>query len=174
MGIPGALLAIAIIDRAGSRRLNIYGFLLLALNFAAMGVVFIVDSSQNVLLFALFCVLTFLLNFGPNLGTFVLPAVCFPAHIRSTCHGISAFGGKLGAVVGTLAFPLVKQSFGLPTVLFVQVVISMLGALVSHGFLMHDWQYLDFEEMTATITFLEGRHENSLRAPSLLSNRSPP
>lgn len=48
----------------------------------------------------LFCLVTLLLNWGPNLGTYVLPALCFPAAIRSTCHGLSSTGGRLGGKIG--------------------------------------------------------------------------
>ena len=43
-------------------------------------------------------------NFGPNTTTFILPAEIFPARLRSTCHGISGAVGKLGAIIGVLAF----------------------------------------------------------------------
>ena len=50
---------------------------------------------------ALLCLLMLLLNFGPNLGTYVLPALCFPVAIRSTCHGLSSTGGSLGVGIAT-------------------------------------------------------------------------
>lgn len=141
MGIPGCLLAVFLAERWGSKRLNYIGFLLLAANFALMALVYIYDKSQTTLLFSLFCLLNFLLCFGPNVGTYVLPAICFPTQIRSTCHGISAFSGKLGAVLGTLFFPVVNASAGLPMVLFIQAAACLLGALVSKRFLRHDWEY---------------------------------
>lgn len=145
----------------GSKRLNYVGFVSLALNFAAMAICYMVDPDQKTLLFVLFCSLTFFLSFGPNLGTFVLPAICFPAHIRSTCHGLSAFSGKLGAVVGTLAFPAITESsIGLPGVLWVQAGFCIIGAVVSKVFLHHDWEYLSAdsaEDRAATMTFIEGQ-----------------
>ena len=50
---------------------------------------------MHVLKFITFCLITFALNFGPNVGTYVLPATCFPAAIRSTFHGLSAASGKV-------------------------------------------------------------------------------
>mmetsp|Transcript_52718 Transcript_52718/g.160242 ORF Transcript_52718/g.160242 Transcript_52718/m.160242 type:complete len:498 (-) Transcript_52718:8-1501(-) len=142
VGIPGVLLAIVLIGRMGSKRLNVYGFILLALNLVFLAVVSACDRSAHALLFVLFCSLTFLLNFGPSLGTYVLPAVCFPAHIRATCHGLSAFGGKLGAVVGTLIFPVIAGSrVGLSGVFCTQAVLCILGACISQRFLQHDTHY---------------------------------
>lgn len=67
-------------------------------------------SNAATLLEVLFCILTLLLNFGPSLGTYVLPALCFPTTIRSTCHGLSSTGGKIGAVIGTLIFEPISES----------------------------------------------------------------
>jgi hypothetical protein len=52
------------------------------------------------------------LNSGPNLTTYILSAECFPTCCRATCHGVSAGCGKLGACVGTAAFPLLQRYCG--------------------------------------------------------------
>lgn len=54
----------------------------------------------------------FILNAGPNLTTYILPAEIFPTCVRASCHGISAASGKLGAFLGTAAFPLVQRYCG--------------------------------------------------------------
>eukprot|EP00929_Paragymnodinium_shiwhaense_P018390 TRINITY_DN12892_c0_g1_i3.p1 TRINITY_DN12892_c0_g1~~TRINITY_DN12892_c0_g1_i3.p1 ORF type:complete len:496 (-),score=78.13 TRINITY_DN12892_c0_g1_i3:759-2246(-) len=143
MGIPACLLSIWMIPKTGSRCQNISGFLVEAVLFAALAVVYTMDSTQTQLLFVIFCALTASLCYGPNVGTYVLPAICFPAEIRSTCHGLSATGGKLGAVFGAVLFPIVdKSSWGLPGVLWIQCCFCVLGAMVSFVFLKNDWEYL--------------------------------
>eukprot|EP00411_Alexandrium_monilatum_P026526 CAMPEP_0175333872 /NCGR_PEP_ID=MMETSP0095-20121207/2505_1 /TAXON_ID=311494 /ORGANISM="Alexandrium monilatum, Strain CCMP3105" /LENGTH=522 /DNA_ID=CAMNT_0016631181 /DNA_START=1 /DNA_END=1566 /DNA_ORIENTATION=+ len=157
MSMPGCLLAILLINRIGSKRLNVIGLLLLCVNFAAMAVVSAVDRNAEATLFALFCMLTFLLNFGPNVGTYVLPAICFPAHVRSTCHGLSSFGGKAGAALGALVFPAVKATrLGIPGVMAIQAIFALIGAAVSQTLLKHDWDYLGPEDKCATQSFVEG------------------
>lgn len=144
MGVVGCLLTILLIGKLGSKRLNVVGFLLMSFLFAATGIVWSVNEHLHAVLFVLFCALTFCLNFGTNLGTYVLPATCFPQEIRSTCHGLSAFGGKLGAVVGTLIFePVSGLSGGISALLFVQAAVCVCGALVSQSLLKHDWEYRD-------------------------------
>eukprot|EP00930_Biecheleria_cincta_P088315 TRINITY_DN7754_c0_g1_i1.p1 TRINITY_DN7754_c0_g1~~TRINITY_DN7754_c0_g1_i1.p1 ORF type:complete len:463 (-),score=66.50 TRINITY_DN7754_c0_g1_i1:158-1546(-) len=140
MGIPALVISILLIDRIGSKRLNVIGFICLAVSFAAMGVACVMGWSSRIL-FGLLCCITFFINFGPNLGTYVLPAICFPPHLRSTCHGISSFGGKLGAVVGTITFPFIN-SWSLGAVLFIQSGCSVAGAILSQALLDHDWNYL--------------------------------
>mmetsp|Transcript_9001 Transcript_9001/g.21544 ORF Transcript_9001/g.21544 Transcript_9001/m.21544 type:complete len:156 (+) Transcript_9001:3-470(+) len=131
-----------LVDRIGCKRLNAYGFLALAVAFASLAVVWVAAPTAHVLQFIFFCVLTFLLNWGPNVGTYVLPAVCFPAVVRSTCHGLSSAGGKVGALAGALIFEPVSESpLGVPGVLWIQTAICVLGAIVSWVFLKHDWEY---------------------------------
>ncbi|CAE7340332.1 PHT1-6 [Symbiodinium sp. CCMP2592] len=143
MGIPGCYAAMMMIDRMGCKRLNAYGFLALAVSFAALALAWMLAPQQHLLHFVLFCVLTFLLSWGPNLGTYVLPVICFPAVIRSTCHGVSSAGGKVGAVAGALIFPPISTGpFGVTGVLWLQAVICLLGAVVSWAFLKHDWEYM--------------------------------
>ncbi|KAM0066956.1 Low affinity inorganic phosphate transporter 3 [Helianthus debilis subsp. tardiflorus] len=61
--------------------------------------------------FVVFYSLTFFFaNFGPNATTFVVPAEIFPARLRSTCHGISAASGKLGAILGAFGFLYLAQN----------------------------------------------------------------
>jgi len=85
MGVPGCIGAIVLVKRWGSKKLNVIGFIGLAVCFGVLALMW--DQSKPPVLFGLFLVLTFLLNFGPNIGTYVLPAICFPMEVRSTCHG---------------------------------------------------------------------------------------
>ena len=52
----------------------------------------------------------FFSNFGPNTTTFIVPAEIFPARLRSTCRGISAAIGKIGAIAGSLGFSYASES----------------------------------------------------------------
>lgn len=157
MGIPGSLLSILLVGRMGAKLLNVFGFGLQALVFSILAVVWSMAPNSHALLFGLLCCLVFLLNFGPNLGTYVLPAICFPAHIRSTCHGLSATGGKLGALVGALLFaPMSEGPMGVPGVLGIQALCCVLGLLVSQICLKHDWEYLEPDGQVASESFVYG------------------
>lgn len=52
----------------------------------------------------LYCLADFFQNFGPNTTTFVIPGEVFPTRYRSTCHGIAAASGKLGAIIAQVGF----------------------------------------------------------------------
>ncbi|XWS36418.1 hypothetical protein CRYUN_Cryun20dG0084200 [Craigia yunnanensis] len=85
----------------------------------------------------------FFANFGPNATTFVVPAEIFLARLRSTCHGISAASGKLGAIVGAFGFSYLAQNkdkanadAGYPTGIGVKNSLLLLGAVNALGFLL--------------------------------------
>jgi len=63
--------------------------------------------------------------------TYVCPAEAFPTRVRGTYHGISAAAGKVGAVIGTFMFQPIVDAWGVVGVLWVQVALSILGAVAS-------------------------------------------
>merc|ERR1719482_2176742 len=86
-------------------------------------------------LLVVFFGLTFLFsNFGPNTTTFVLPVEVYPTLIRSTCHGISAAAGKVGAVIGVVAFSPCERAFGIEAVLAGCGVVCIAGATFTFFF----------------------------------------
>lgn len=98
MGLPATIATIVLMPRWGGRALNVVGFALMALSFGAMALTFgaYPTSGQAAnLKFFLFAVITFAINFGPNVVTYVLPAQLFPTAVRSRYHGASAASGKV-------------------------------------------------------------------------------
>ena len=83
------------------------------------------------LFYTLYGLSFFFSNMGPNTTTFVIPAELFPTAIRSTCHGISAASGKLGAALGTVLMPAIldASNHSLSTVMAVSALISAAGFL---------------------------------------------
>lgn len=127
---PGYLAAAISIDHLGRKVIQGFGFLLMGLAFAGMAL--LPGGSQAVVPFILlYGVSYFFAEFGPNTTTFVYPAEIFPARIRTTSHGITATCGKLGAFVGTFAFPLLMDRFGLPGAMGTVSAVAILGLLVT-------------------------------------------
>ena len=106
------------LTRWGSKWLNVYGFLLMALCFGVMAVTYQLAPERNALLFVELMALNTALFFGPNVATFVLPAMVFPPQIRATFHGLSAGSGKVGAVVGTFLYEPVHEWLGVAAVMW--------------------------------------------------------
>lgn len=103
-GLPGVLLAIAALRPLGTKPLQAWGFGLIALCACAFALSNRLAPTSVGLNFALTCALITSLNWGPNVSTYVLPAAVFPPEVRASLFGVSAAMGKLGALLGGVAF----------------------------------------------------------------------
>lgn len=116
----------------------------------------------------------FFANFGPNATTFVVPAEIFPARFRSTCHGISAASGKLGAIVGAFGFLYLAQNkdpkkvdagyhagIGVKNSLILLGFVNLLGLLFT--FLVPEAKGKSLEELSGENE--EGTSENRVAQP---------
>lgn len=140
VALPGYLTAVALITSLGAKPLQLGGFLAMAGCFGAAGFAARrrasaggedARTSTSTPILALFALTFFFSNFGPNTTTYVIPAVAFPTGIRTTCHGISAAFGKVGAAVGTSLFAPVLESQGLAAVLWGCCCVSLAGGFVT-------------------------------------------
>jgi MFS transporter, PHS family, inorganic phosphate transporter len=128
--VPGYLLGIARIDKIGHRRLQLVGFVMMALCFAVIGLA--PGMTTAVLPFMIaYGISYFFTEFGPNMTTFVLPGELFPVSMRATGHGISAGVGKFGAFLGVFLFPVLQERLGLRHTLLLAGFVSAAGALLT-------------------------------------------
>ncbi|VFQ76644.1 unnamed protein product [Cuscuta campestris] len=109
--VPGYWVTVATIDRLGRFAIQMIGFTMMTIFMFALAVPYAHWSmpGQQIWFVVLYAFTFFFANFGPNATTFVVPAEIFPARLRSTCHGISAASGKLGAIVGSFGFLYLAQ-----------------------------------------------------------------
>ena len=128
--VPGYILGIVRIDRIGHRRLQLWGFVMMAVCF---GFIAIVPGMTTLVLpfLAVYGLSYFFTEFGPNMTTFVMPSELFPVSVRATGHGISAGIGKLGAFIGVFLFPVLQTSLGLRATLLLTAGVSVAGALLT-------------------------------------------
>merc|ERR1719359_983034 len=135
MAIPGYLLAIAFIERIGRYYLQLGGFLAMSVNFWLMAYFHTTLTGDSRWALIIFFGLTFLFsNFGPNTTTFIIPVEIYPTVIRATCHGLSAASGKIGAVIGAVAFSPAESAFGLEIVLGACGIVCITGAVFTFFF----------------------------------------
>ncbi|CAN6201454.1 unnamed protein product [Urochloa humidicola] len=108
--VPGYWLAVALVDVAGRKPIQLLGFAMMmgfTLAIAALydGLVVASPSPGRRAWLVAMCAFTFFFaTFGPATTTFVVAAEIFPAHLRATCHGVAAAAGKAGAIAGTFGF----------------------------------------------------------------------
>merc|ERR1712151_17373 len=85
-GVPACFLAIQFIDRVGCQYMIVIGLSGLACCLAILGVIFqhtttdpnghlMLSQSAALTSYSLLILTNFFLNFGPNLGTYVIPAI---------------------------------------------------------------------------------------------------
>ncbi|WCJ38358.1 Inorganic phosphate transporter 1-1 [Euphorbia peplus] len=159
--VPGYWFTVALIDRMGRFKIQLMGFFFMTVFMFALAIPY--DHwthKENRIGFVVMYSLTFFFaNFGPNATTFVVPAEIFPARLRSTCHGISAASGKLGAIVGAFGFLYLAQNkdkakadagypagIGVKNSLLVLGVVNFLGMLFT--FLVPESKGKSLEEMS--------------------------
>ncbi|CAI9107646.1 OLC1v1007053C1 [Oldenlandia corymbosa var. corymbosa] len=159
--VPGYWFTVALIDRIGRFAIQLLGFAMMT-GFM-FGLAFPYNHwtkpGNHIPFVVMYSFTFFFANFGPNATTFVVPAEIFPARLRSTCHGISAASGKLGAIVGAFGFLYLAQSqdktktdagyppgIGVKNSLIVLGVINFLGLLFT--FLVPESNGKSLEEMT--------------------------
>jgi len=127
---PGYLLAAATMDRLGRKTIQMVGFVMMGIAFAAIAL--IPDVEHLVLPFLIvYGVSYFFTEFGPNSTTFVYPAEIFPVKARTTGHGIAAAAGKLGGFLGVFLFPVLMAWGGLFAAEAAAAIVSVLGAIVT-------------------------------------------
>jgi PHS family inorganic phosphate transporter-like MFS transporter len=115
----------------GPRRLQLRGLCSLTLLYTAMGLALPWLQQHPAVFLTFFASTFFASNIGPNSTTFVLPSLTFPQNVRSTFSGASAALGKLGALLGTLAFAPFSSSWGVEPVLVICGAISAISAVVT-------------------------------------------
>jgi len=83
------------------------------------------------LVFAGFILFNMLMKAGPNSTTFTLAPILFPTQLRGTAGGFAAGVAKLGATLGVFLLPILKEKFGVPSVLGIVSAVSLLGLVVT-------------------------------------------
>ncbi|CAN0886363.1 Probable inorganic phosphate transporter 1-7 [Linum grandiflorum] len=142
--VPGYWFTVGLIDVMGRFAIQLMGFFFMTVFMFALAIPYEHwKHKDNRIGFVIMYSLTFFFaNFGPNATTFIVPAEIFPARMRSTCHGISAASGKVGALVGAFGFLFLAQDkdkakadagypagIGVRNSLIVLGVVNFLGVL---------------------------------------------
>lgn len=133
----GFLCAVVLVERLGRMRLQIIGFLGMAVGLvilAASGLVPPGSGAEGGLVLAGFVVFNLMMNAGPNATTFLLSGEVFPTAIRATGAGFAAAFAKAGAVLGTFVLPILGQAWGLPPLLGGLALLCCLAAAITHRF----------------------------------------
>jgi MFS transporter, putative metabolite transport protein len=130
--LVGIAFAVALADRVGRIKLQIFGFIgcavgLLIASFSADAG----GEAKIVLIFTGFMLFDFMTNLGPNAQTYLLAGEVFPTEVRGMGAGFAAAFAKIGAVATAFLFPILLVDIGTRALLYGLVVASLLGAWVT-------------------------------------------
>jgi MFS family permease len=136
----GFLLGVWMVPRFGRIRMQAIGFAGMAVGMLVLAAaVGLTKSGLHIpLVFAGFIMFNLLMNAGPNSTTFTLAPILFPTQLRGTAGGFAAGTAKLGATLGVFLLPILKEKFGIPSVLGIVSAVSLLGLLVTLIFKCED------------------------------------
>jgi MFS family permease len=144
--VPGYFVAAAMMDRMGRKTIQILGFAMMALSFAAIALIPGIEKLVYPFLIV-YGISYFFTEFGPNATTFVYPAELFPVAGRTTGHGIASATGKLGGFVGVFLFPILLSAGGLLAAESMAAAVSVLGILVT-VFMLPETKNKSLEELS--------------------------
>lgn len=133
----GFLAGIWAVGRFGRIRMQIIGFIGMAIGMIILLLSSLLNggaSSHIALVLMGFIIFNLLMNMGPNSTTFILPAELFPTQVRATAAGFAAAIAKLGATLGVFCLPIIKDSLGVPAVLALMTILSLLGTVSTYWF----------------------------------------
>lgn len=135
--IPACLLTIFLIKPLEPRLLQMVGFAFMAFIYALLAIMWGYEAPK-IWLFVVFIIARFSIWFGPVATVFLMPSEIFPTAIRSSCVGISAATGKIGAIVGVFVIPIFEPSIGISAVFVICAGVALLAILVTHACIPYD------------------------------------
>ncbi|KAJ4773630.1 Inorganic phosphate transporter 1-1 [Rhynchospora pubera] len=159
--VPGYWFTVGLIDIIGRFWIQIVGFFMMSAFMLGLAIPYEhwTTSGNQIGFVVMYAFTFFFANFGPNSTTFIVPAEIFPARLRSTCHGISAASGKIGAIIGSFGFLYLAQNpdpaktdhgyppgIGVRNSLFLLAGCNILGLLFT--FLVPESKGKSLEEMS--------------------------
>lgn len=160
--VVGVLFCVFWVDTVGRVKLQILGFLGMAVGLFILAASSLVTGhAEMILIFIGFITFYIMTNMGPNPTTFLLPAELFPTHLRATGHGFASASGKVGAAVGIFCLPVLTSVIGLPWTMIIMGTVCMLGFLLTlclgyetKGKSLDEIQRIEREMNTAEVSLL--------------------
>ena len=143
---PGYAVAALTMDKLGRKTIQILGFCMMAISFAALALIPNIEKMVWPFLI-IYGISFFFTEFGPNATTFVYPSEIFPVKVRTTGHGVAAAMGKIGGFVGVFTFPYFMHWKGLLAAESAAAIVSILGAIVT-WFMLPETKGKSLEELT--------------------------
>lgn len=121
IGLPGYFLSAFLMDKMGSRNIQLMGFMMMCIIYCLLGFCLDIFTKYTAVMLILYGLSFLFTNFGPNATTFLLSTELYPREVRSTFNGISAATGKFGATLAGLFFKQINDKMGSKFVYYIYI-----------------------------------------------------
>lgn len=131
--LPGFVIGLCVVNRLNKAFMLYSGFIGSALGMTLLLFAYLLHWPTWVSVVA-FMLFEILLNAGPHLVTYIIPADIYPVQDRGAGTGLADFLGKLGAILGVFFMPVWLKSGGITLVLVITIAAMLMGAIISFVF----------------------------------------
>ena len=130
-GLIATLIALAVIDQTGRKRMVVTGLFVLAASLLAMAALTNAPQAIAVVWGQVACLAVFVAAFGLTVGPAagIVLSEIFPQSIRGRATSLTSTMNGVFAITFTLTFPILLDGLGLAITLLCYVVIGIVGAL---------------------------------------------
>lgn len=128
--LPGFLLGLCLLRRMSHGKMLTYGFWGATAGLSLLLLAYLLHWPIWVSVVG-FLIFEMMLNGGPHLVTFILPAQVYDVSNRGLGDGVAAMTGKIGAILGVFFMPVLLDKGGITLVLAVCIGVNILGAAIS-------------------------------------------
>ncbi len=123
----GFLICMYYVEKTGRRSLELIGFGGAAVSLIIFAVVSNFIALGILLTFFAFATMHLFHNMGPTNLTYDYPVEIFPTRIRGTAMGFATSVSRIGAILGTIAFPIILFTLPFTFVLIFLVIFEIIG-----------------------------------------------
>jgi hypothetical protein len=129
---PAALGSVWVLGRHQTRTLQLCGFGGATFGFAVLAIFWsVLEKHSKPGLFVVFLLQKNLTQFGAGCTSMIMPNELFPRRVRSSCNGLAAAAGKVGAFFGAFVFPYVYDGLSIQAVFYGCAGVAALGGLTT-------------------------------------------
>ena len=173
VGVPATLHALWLLRYWGTKKVQTYGHASIAASSLFVALLWIPltkeDSKTNAyILFAIYLVFYYAVNWGAKMGCFVLPQEVYTnPNLKSTFTGVAAAAGKLGAVLGIWLFEALTPLVGVIAVMIIVSAFALLAAYLSHT-CISDELWLQQQRHAASVVHHKILHANDADSEAIV------
>lgn len=128
--LPGFVIGLLLVNKLKHSFMMWFGFVGSAAGLGLLLAAYLMHWPMWVSVVA-FMLFEILLNAGPHLVTYIIPAAIYPVEDKGAGSGVADFLGKSGAILGVFFMPMLLNTGGITLVLIVTIAIMLVGALIT-------------------------------------------